>query len=132
MTISERLFIELEKQGKHPADLCRHLKIRTSVTSGWKQRNTDPPAKYILQIASFLGVSVDYLLTGKDGQSSVVISPKDKQEAELLEQYRKLSIYSKALVSDTVSNAYKLEQYLSPNGIEARNEFRNTYKDSII
>lgn len=112
MTICERLFSELDKQGKHPADLCKLLDIRTSVTSGWKSRNTDPPAKYIVPIANFLGVSVDYLLTGKDGQSLVVFSPEDIAEKNLVFQYRRLSKYSKALVLDTVENAFKLESNL--------------------
>lgn len=132
MIISERLFDELEKQGKHPSDLCRHLGIRTSITSGWKQLKTDPPAKYIIPIASFLGVSVDYLLTGKDGQTSTVFSPSDKQEAELLKQYRLLSVYSRYLVSDTASNAFKLEQCLSPNGADAREDFRQRHEDTFI
>ena len=65
MTICERMFSIMEEQGKRPADLCKLLKIGTAQTTAWKQRNSDPPAKYIMQIAQFLGVTPEFLLTGE-------------------------------------------------------------------
>ena len=65
MTICERMFETLENSsGKTAAGLCRELGIGTSVTTGWKQRNTDPPAKYLTRICEYLDISIEYLLTG--------------------------------------------------------------------
>lgn len=66
MTINERMFKLMDERGLHPADLCKVLGRSTSMTTTWKQRGTDPPAKYIPKIAEFLGVSIDYLLTGEE------------------------------------------------------------------
>lgn len=69
MSICERMFETInQKQGKSAAGLCKVLGIKTNVTTGWKQRNTDPPAKYLVTIAEYLGVSVMYLLTGEDAE----------------------------------------------------------------
>lgn len=65
MKIIERIYDELNTQGKNAADLARHLGVTTGQTTAWKQRKTDPPAKYIHQIAEFLDRSVDYILTGE-------------------------------------------------------------------
>lgn len=66
MKIIERIYEELETQGKNAADLARHLGVTTAQTTAWKQRKTDPPAKYISLIAEFLERSVNYILTGTE------------------------------------------------------------------
>lgn len=64
MTATERMYFELERQGKKGSDLCRHIGITTSLLAGWKKQNTFPPSQYLAGIAEFLNVTVDYLLTG--------------------------------------------------------------------
>lgn len=66
MSIIERVYDKLYELHKKPADLAKFLGITNSQMSAWKTRQTDPPAKYITRIAEFLGVTVDYLLTGND------------------------------------------------------------------
>lgn len=102
MTISERLFAIMEEKGKKAADLCRLLDIKTSVTSSWKQRNSDPPAKYITQICKFLEVSPSYLLTGANNSSTDAdLNPK---ELHLIEQYRKLNDRYQSKLVDTADD----------------------------
>ena len=66
MTISERLFSELDRKHLTAYGLCQELGINTTTTTNWKQRGTDPPAKYITGICEYLGCSLEYLLTGLD------------------------------------------------------------------
>lgn len=66
MTISERLFSALDERGLRASGLCKHLGIGTNITTGWKQRGTDPPAKYIAPICEYLDCSLEYLLTGEE------------------------------------------------------------------
>lgn len=66
MKIIERIYAELEKQGKTAADLSRAIGGSTAQTTNWKNRQTDPPAKLIPAIAVFLSRSTDYILTGED------------------------------------------------------------------
>ena len=71
--------------------LCKFLGINQSSYSTWKARNTLPPAKYIADIARFLHVSTDYILTGKesayiDAQAETYTD----DEKELLSIYKAL------------------------------------------
>ncbi len=105
MTICERLFQTMSDRNKRPADLCKILGIGTGVTTGWKKRNTDPPAKYLVQICEFLDVSLEYLLTGCDTSLAV-----NKEEQELISMYRSLSPTKQEFIYDSIKAAYNRVQ----------------------
>ena len=72
MTISERIFSLLEAQNKKQADLARALGVRQNTVTNWKKANYNPDAGHIEAIAAFFGVSIDYLVTGREPQHSIV------------------------------------------------------------
>lgn len=74
MTPTERIYSLLEEQKKKSADLCRYLGISSSVLAGWKAQNTIPPSKYLSGIGSFLGCSVDFILTGEREENETELS----------------------------------------------------------
>ena len=88
MTISERLFDEIERRGLTAYALSKHLQIGTTTTTNWKQRKTDPPAKYIAPICEFLDCSLEYLLTGHETEKTPVpeISENGRKMLELFDQ----------------------------------------------
>mgnify|MGYP002900419875 FL=1 len=57
--------------------------------TNWKNRNTDPPAKYIIPICEFLGISPYFLLTGK--QEDLSIDNLSEDEKRLLNMYSQLT-----------------------------------------
>ena len=87
MEIIERIYKLLDEKDKRAYALCEKLDIRTSTMSTWKSRLSDPPAKYMKSIADFLGVSLDYLLTGENAPARRYTSP---EEDDLLELFRSL------------------------------------------
>ena len=87
MEIIERIYQLLDEKGRRAYELCDVLDIRTSTISTWKSRVSDPPAKYMKTIADFFGVSLDYLLTGKDAPVRKTTTP---EEDELLDLFRSL------------------------------------------
>ena len=66
MSIIKRIIYILENKGLKRADLARHLNKSTGQISMWESRNTNPPAEFIPDIADFLGVSTEYILTGAE------------------------------------------------------------------
>lgn len=87
MEIIERIFQIMDQKQKRATDLCDVLQIRTSTMSTWKTRVNDPPAKYMKAISDFLGVSLDYLLTGEEAP---VKKSTSSDEDDMLELYRLL------------------------------------------
>lgn len=92
MTVLDRVLLELEKKNKNQLDLCNYLNISSGVFTNWKKRGTEPPTKYLNSIADFLGVSVNYLLTGSNitPSNSNLISKLTPNEEECLNLFRQL------------------------------------------
>lgn len=95
MTICERMFALLDerKPGKSPAVLGKILGVSTGQMTMWKQRNSDPPARYLQQISEYIGVSVQYLVTGNETDADMiarVASSMTSDEMRLLSKYRLL------------------------------------------
>lgn len=70
MTISERIFSLLEKQGKKQGALAEHIGVRPATISAWKQKQTSPASELLEKIADYFGVTVDYLVTGREPAST--------------------------------------------------------------
>ncbi len=87
MEIIERIYQLLDEKDKRAYALCEKLGIRTSTMSTWKARTNDPPARYMKTIADFFGVSLDYLMTGREAP---VRKTTTVEEEELLELFRRL------------------------------------------
>lgn len=101
MTICERLFIELGNRNLTAYGLCQTLGINTTTTSNWKQRGTDPPAKYIVPICEYLGCSLEYFLTGQDSTQETKKAPSpglSKRGQELIDYFEQLGEYEQGVV----------------------------------
>lgn len=92
MSIIERIVQIMDLKHLNQTELCRILQITNSTFSTWKTRGTDPPAKYLILICDFLGVSVDYLL-GRTNELNTSNTSKQltQNEQELLDIFKKFS-----------------------------------------
>ena len=91
MEAIDRIETVLEQREQTPYALCKFLGINQSSYSTWKARNTLPPAKYIADIARFLHVSTDYILTGKESAyTDAQAETYTDDEKELLSIYKAL------------------------------------------
>ena len=89
MEAIDRIETVLEQREQTPYALCKFLGINQSSYSTWKARNTLPPAKYIADIARFLHVSTDYILTGKESvYTDAQAETYTDDEKELLSIYK--------------------------------------------
>lgn len=87
MEIIERITQTLAERERTAYELCKFIGVQTSTMSTWKTRKRNPPAELMPDIARFLGVSLDYLLTGQEG---AVLRYTTSEEDELLELFRSL------------------------------------------
>lgn len=107
MTISQRIFSLLESKHLSQKDLAEYAGLSPAAISGWKSKNTSPSSDKLVKISEFLGVSVYYLLTGKEETSPFPVSElvmdsapvfqsePDETETELLRMFRQLPDFEK-------------------------------------
>lgn len=131
MTINQRIFDTLKAQGKTQTDMAGVLNVRVATVSEWKRERTTPSASVVGQIAEYLCVSTDYLISGKEYTPAMtvnqgIIGDRNKNntvtihgngtvqlsefESELLRVYSSLDARGKNAL---LSYAYKLESEMS-------------------
>lgn len=56
----------LKEKGLKAADVTRATGIKSPVFSEWKKGKSRPNTEKLIKIADFLGVTVEYLMTGEE------------------------------------------------------------------
>ena len=74
MTINERLFGLLEERRISQKEFAEAVGANPRSVSSWRTRRTDPPVNLICKIAEFLGVSVEWLLSGEEHSQSPIVN----------------------------------------------------------
>ena len=101
--IMNRILKIMDEQSITAYRLSKDLELNVNTVANWKSQKSNPPAHLIAPIASYLGVSPMYLLTGQEDSTpstGTVISNAltDEREALLLSMYRQLDYEGKTLV----------------------------------
>lgn len=85
----------MERKTLKYSDLAAYLGVSKSVVSAWKQRETNPPIEYLVQICRFLDITIYELLdVEKENQSELEYlyskaSPDDKATIDfILSRYK--------------------------------------------
>ena len=100
MRIIDRIFELIKANKTNQATLAKNIGASTGLFTQWKKRVHCPSAEYIVKIASFFGVSSDYLL----GLSEFPYVPENvlngftRDEVDLISNYRQLTPQSKQIV----------------------------------
>ena len=66
MTLTDRIFDLLNKKGKTQTDIARLLNVRPTTVSEWKKGKYTPTVEHCVTLAEYFGVSLDYLITGRE------------------------------------------------------------------
>ncbi|MGZ5906786.1 MAG: helix-turn-helix domain-containing protein, partial [Reyranella sp.] len=75
MAIGKRIESAMIRAGKKPVDIARRLKITESAVSQWFAKDTGPKSVRLSELASFLGTTVDYLITEPESGSPAPLPP---------------------------------------------------------
>lgn len=67
MAIGKRIENAMIRAGKKPVDIAKRLKITESAVSQWFAKDTGPKSVRLSELASFLGTTVDSLITDHEG-----------------------------------------------------------------
>ena len=105
MTISQKLFMILEKKHISQKNLADSIGVPASTVSAWKNNNSSPPIEKLIEISKVLDVPVDCILDeSEDFSADISISgqPVESQNifgnAQILEAYQNLSLKQKLRV----------------------------------
>ncbi len=93
MTISQRIFQILKENHLTQKEFAENSGISESTISDWKKKGTNPAADKLSVIADSIGVSLDYLITGKEKSSPTDLTD---DEQEIIDIYRGLNEINKA------------------------------------
>jgi len=72
------------KTGKSASAVAKECGLSSGITSQWKSEKKSPSGKTLEKLASYFGVSVDYLLNGED--TAETLSAIEKRAVDLLRQ----------------------------------------------
>lgn len=115
----------LDEKGLKNADVARATGISNMTLSDWKNGKSTPKQDKLMRIAEFLGVSLEYLMTGKepeinfdyiyaDGNAEFLIEvskkAKDKDFVERMMKYMSLLSEDKKSVDDMIDFLHAKER----------------------
>lgn len=92
-----------DERGLKDADVVRETKITKSTFSDWKSGRSNPKQEKLQKIADFFGVTVDYLMTGKEKEEKkeTVLTAKDQRDIQkILDQTREQLMNQEGLMFD--------------------------------
>ena len=87
MDISQRIFDKLQKTGITQQELSNATGIKKGTISSWKTGGYSPQSDKLDEICKFLGVSVQWLISGEEAENTM----SDAQEQKLLNIFREIS-----------------------------------------
>lgn len=93
----------LQKHGVTAYRVAKEAGVTQTALSNWKSGRSTPTTKTLQKIADYFGVTIDYLMTGKEPeeQSEPTLTAKDQQDIQkILDQTREQLMNQEGLMFD--------------------------------
>ena len=94
-------------------ELTKYLQLNAVAFSDWKSGKSNSYKKYLIEIAKFFNVSIDYLVYGNTPDSSL-----RTDEEELLQDYNSVDIVAKAQIRERAAVLAELEAAKKKNNVQ--------------
>lgn len=95
MNFSQRLTDLMKNKGVHWKTISKDLHIGLNQKRQWEAKGIVPDGKTLIKLAEYFGVSIEYLLTGKEE------TPTTQESAEVFyKMYNMLTTEEKAEIND--------------------------------
>lgn len=112
MDTVDKIFKLLKEKGISEKKFSDDLSLGKDKLSQWKMGKTNSYKDYIVEIADYFGVTIDYLL--RDNEENKNTANLSEDEQEVIDVYRTLSKPEKTIIKGEM---YKMMLY-SPNKFE--------------
>ena len=110
MQIVKRIDDELDFRGETRVELAKYLGINPQNISAWYTRGTVPAGDICLRISEYLGISIEYLIYGKEPEST-------QEERKLLKQWHALSSEEKNFIQIFLDGCEKKRNQEEKNSV---------------
>lgn len=93
----------LQKHGVTPYKVAKEAGVTQTALSNWKSGRSTPSSKTLQKIADYFGITVDYLMTGKDNpkEKAPELTAKDERDIEkILNNTREQLLSQEGLMFD--------------------------------
>lgn len=88
----ERVYQLMKTHDIKPTQLAKQLGMSTSTFTDWSKGKGSPSLKAVMQFAEYFGVSLDYLVYGKEHQNkNIVLEISNPEDDALLKSFHRLS-----------------------------------------
>ena len=85
-------------------ELTKYLQLNAVAFSDWKSGKSNSYKKYLIEIAKFFNVSIDYLVYGKTSDNSL------RTDEEELQNYNSVDTVAKARIRERAATLAELEE----------------------
>ena len=99
MSIANRISDLIDEKEITQKKLATALNVAPSTINGYITKGREPDIETLLKLASYFGVSVDYLL---DFNMCVSSNGQNEKENELIELYRRLDCHQQVFLLDQI------------------------------
>lgn len=103
----------LDEKGLKNSDVSRATGISNMTLSDWKHGKTKPKTDTMRKISSFLDVSVDYLMTGKEPEFTVEMAETDVALSNMNKRMKEYALKLAELPNDKQEHIMQLIDMLS-------------------
>lgn len=91
----------LQKNGISAYRVSKEAGVTQTALSNWKNGRNTPSTQTLQKIADYFGVSIDYLMTGKEpDKKEPQLNPKDQKDIENILQNTELLLKQEGLMFD--------------------------------
>ena len=86
MDTVSRIFELVDRQFREQRDFAKAIGVSSTIVSNWRCGRSGTYTKNLPVIASVLGTSVEYLLTGEEQKSALPVLTDEESVANLIDQ----------------------------------------------
>ncbi|MCH5272733.1 MAG: helix-turn-helix transcriptional regulator [Lachnospiraceae bacterium] len=117
MKTIERIKEIMNERGIKQTELAKSLGIGKTTINAWFNNNSDPKIEQLEQIAKRLEVSIEYLVTGKESNTSYSL-----EERQLIGEYRSADGTGKARIMEYARDMARIHPAHSERAREPETE----------